>query len=175
MLKFLHKRILQVGLALYVLAVVSPNFARAGTASALTLTPNTGAGTGPQIFTGTYTDTSGTWSFGTGYLSFGSASPVPNGCTVGYALSGGGFLLYADNGVGQVPVSGGSSISNSQCRVATGGAPSTSGNNVIVPFTVTFLPSFSGQKTIYAWASDAFSGESARLIPLGPGTRGERT
>jgi len=88
MLKFLHKRILQVGLALCVLAVVSPNFARAGTASALTpLTPITGAGTGPQIFIGTYTDTSGTFSFGTGYLSFGSASPVPNGCTVGYGAS----------------------------------------------------------------------------------------
>ena len=118
---FLRHRILQTAVAVGVFGVITPDFARAGTVTVLSVTPNTGAGTGPQTFTGTYSDSSGTWSFGTAYLSFGSQSPVPNGCTVGYDLNpGGGFLLYADNGTSLVPVSGGGSMSNSQCRVTTG-------------------------------------------------------
>jgi hypothetical protein len=51
------------------------------------------------------------------------------------------LYLYSDSG----SLSG--SPTNSQCSVSNAGSDSLS-----VPFTVTFASSFSGAKTIYAWA-----------------------
>lgn len=148
------------GCMLLSLALINPNSADAATASAVSVSPASGAGVGPQVFLATYADSG---YMGTMYLSFGSSTPVPNGCTMGYVWlpSQTGFFLYDDSGVGMLSLSSAASVSNSQCRLTKGGSVTASGIDLTVPFSVTFLNGFSAQKTIYAWASDAFTGPGA--------------
>ncbi len=80
------------------------------------------------------------------------------GCYVKYAPSTGLFTLTADDGNSvagtAVPGSGGS-ISNSQCTLNAASSSATgSGNNLTIVASLTFQPSFAGQRHIWMQAVD---------------------
>jgi hypothetical protein len=88
------------------------------------VSPNTGSGTGPQVFAATYFDTNGASDLQVVYLYFGSVGDAPHNCKVAYAQAGNALFLFndANNGVvsGSLTLGGGGSLSNSQCTLFGG-------------------------------------------------------
>ena len=55
-------------------------------------------------------------------------------------------------------------MSNSQCTVSSPGPVTASGNNVTVPFGITFAPGFTGQKSLYGYAQSNGGATSGWLL-----------
>jgi hypothetical protein len=131
------------------------------TPSAVSVTPSSGGGLGPQVFNAVFSDTGGVSDLQVVYLSFGSSFLGTNGCNVGYEP---GNATYAGVGEGA-----GGSVSNSQCTLSGGtlGAMS-SGNSLTVPFTITFK-SVTGPQTIFGLAQ-TYDGTVSAVTTLGSWT-----
>jgi galactose oxidase-like protein len=131
------------------------------------VSPNTGSGTGPQVFTANYFDYAGgsAAALQSVYLDFGSTADSPHDCMVAYAPGSNSLYLFNDAGTGVVSGSltlgGGGSLSNSQCTLSGGGTPATLfGINLTVPFTIQFLPGYGGLKNIWGVAQDLYGLQS---------------
>jgi galactose oxidase-like protein len=126
-----------------------------------TVSPNSGSGTGPQLFTAVYFDTKGASDLQVAYLDFGSLGDAPSNCKVAYVQATNTLDLFNDANtgvVGSVLLGGGGSVSNNQCTVFGGSTPATVlGNNLTVPFTIQFLAGYGGLKTIWGVAQ-SYSG-----------------
>ena len=130
---------------------------RASTPGVVSVTPNAGSGTGPQVFTAVYSDTGGANDLQAVYLDFGSVGLAASNCIAVYVPGPNTLYLFTDDNSGAVgPIAegaGGGSISNSQCTLSSGNTPATlSGNNLTVPFNITFKNGYGGKKTIFALA-----------------------
>ncbi len=92
------------------------------------------------------------------------------GCYIKYAPGSGLFTLIADDGnsiAGSAAPGSATSLSNSQCTLNTGSSSvSGNGNNLTVIASLTFKPTFTGQKHIWVQAGD-YSNYSTNWLVYG--------
>jgi galactose oxidase-like protein len=125
------------------------------TPGVVSVTPNSGGGLGPQVFSAKFSDSGGANDLQAVYLDFGSVGGfAPQNCIVVYTPGLNLLYLFNDNNTGAVgPISlgaGGGSISNSQCTLSSGTAAATlSGTILTVPFDITFKSGYGGKKFIF--------------------------
>ena len=142
------------------------------TPSVVSVTPNSGTGSGPQVFTADYSDSGGANDLQAVYLSFGASFNALNSCNVGYEPGNNTLFLLSDNNsmIGTVGEGGGGSVSNSQCILSGGSSAATeSGTGLTVPFTITFKSGFTGSKTIFGLAQ-TYDGTQSGVKTLGTWT-----
>src|SRR5262249_31364142 len=123
----------------------------------VSLSPNSGSGLS-KTFSVVVADPSGLSDLKTMHLLF-SSSPANQAsvCHVYYATAVNRLYLYNDAGTtlsaGVAPGSP-ASASNSQCTLAgTGSSVGSSGNNLTVSVALTFISTFSGQKSVFVYSS----------------------
>jgi hypothetical protein len=139
------------------------------------VSPNSGSGTGPQVFTAVYFDTKGASDLQAVYLDFGSVGFAAHNCIAVYAPGTNSLYLFNDDNSGAFgPITegaGGGSVSNSQCKLSSGTTAATmSGNNLIVPFTIQFLAGYGGLKQIFGLAQSYDGTQSNGGVPQDLGT-----
>ncbi len=134
------------------------------TLGAASVAPNNGSGLA-QVFNALYTDPAGSTDLQAVYLDFGATAGAAHGCIAAYVQSNNSLYLFDDNNssaLGPIAVGGSSTITNSQCKLsANGGAVTGSGTNLTAPFSLTFLPGFTGSKNIYGLAQKYNGTQSA--------------
>jgi trimeric autotransporter adhesin len=130
------------------------------TTGVTSVTPNGGTGTGPATFTVVAADPYGAADLTVVFLEFASSAGAAQSCFAVYMPAGNKLYLYSDDNTSLLPVSATGAASNHQCTLSAGGTSTSSGNNLTVPFTVKFLPGFTGSKNMYAYAQSAI-GNSA--------------
>jgi hypothetical protein len=97
-----------------------------------------------------------------------------NNCIVLYTPGSNNLYLFTDNNsaaVGPITLgSGGGTLSNSQCTVSSGSTAATlSGDNLTVPFNITFKSGYGGKKTVFGLAIN-YGGTASNgglWLPLG--------
>jgi hypothetical protein len=129
----------------------------ASTPGVVSVNPNSGSGMGLQTFTAVYSDTGGANDLQAVYLDFGSVGFAAHNCIVVYVPGANQLYLFTDDNTSAFgPIAegaGGGSIGNSQCTLLSGSTPaSLSGNNLTVPFNITFKSGYGGKKTIFGLA-----------------------
>jgi hypothetical protein len=125
-----------------------------------------------QVFTAIYSDTGGANDLQVVYLTFGSSLNAAHSCAVGYQPGNNSLELFNDAGTAAATVGEGlgGSVSNSQCTLSGGSTAATlSGNNLTVPFTITFKSGFTGAQTIWGLAQ-TYDGTLSALKNLGSWT-----
>ena len=147
---------------------VTGSFNVAAVVSAVSVTPNSGSGAGPQVFKAVYSDTSGAADLQVMYLDFGSVGDAPHDCKVAFAQGANALYLFNDANtaaLGPITLGGGGSLSNSQCTLFGGATAATpSGNNLTVPFTIQFLAGYGGPKNIFGEAQSYNGAKSANGV-----------
>jgi hypothetical protein len=141
------------------------------TPTAVSVSPNSGSGLS-QVFNAAYSDTGGANDLQVVYLTFGSALNAANSCAVGYSPGNNQLFLFNDaaTATATLGLGGGGSVSNSQCTLSGGNTAATqSGNNLTVPFTITFKSGFTGAKTIFGLAQ-TYGGTQSAVTTLGSWT-----
>ncbi len=138
----------------------------------VSVTPGSGSGL-TQTFSAVYRDTNGATDLQVVYLDFGTAIFAANSCIAFYVQAGNTLSLYNDAGTapvaGSLTAGGSGSLSNSQCTLSSGGAATTSGNNLTVPFAITFAAGFQGAQRTYALAQN-YNGITSGWQTLGSWT-----
>jgi hypothetical protein len=124
------------------------------TPGVVSVSPSSGSGTGPTVFTATFSDNGGANDLQAVYVQFASVGEAPHNCKVAYVPGPNRLYLFTDDGASALgPIAegaGGGSLSNSQCKLTSGNTPATpSGNNLTVPLTIQFLSGYGGKKTIF--------------------------
>jgi hypothetical protein len=141
---------------------------------AVSVTPNSGSGTGPDTFNAMYTDGAGASDLQAVYLDFGAVGFATHDCIAVYVQGANQLYLFQDNNsgtVGPVTLGGGGSVSNSQCTLFGGSTTATaSGNNLTVPFTVQFLAGYGGLKQMFILAQNYNGASSGGGVPNDAGT-----
>jgi hypothetical protein len=137
--------------------------AGSGTPGLVSLSPTSGSGL-TQIFTAVYSDTAGAGTLNRRALVISSPLNSVGSCLITYQAAG--FLLVNDAGNNQIgPLAPGGSISNSQCTLnSTGTAVTNSGNNSTVTFSVTFNSAYSGAKSLFLYADDAYGNNTGYIM-----------
>jgi hypothetical protein len=139
----------------------------------VSVSPNSGGGTGPLTFTAQYSDSGGAYDLQVVYLFFGSVGDSAHNCKVAYVQGSNQLYLFDDNNVGVLgPLTegGGGSVSNTQCTLSGGVSTAiTSGIYLTVPYTVTFLAGYGGKKTIFELAQ-SYSGVQSAFTSVGTWT-----
>jgi hypothetical protein len=125
--------------------------------SVVSVTPSSGSGNAP-VFTAVYADNGGAAALTTVSLLVGTSTSTTFACYVSYNPAANTYTLANDDPVtgSQSVVPGGSTVQNSQCTLTgAGSSASISGNNLTLTAALTFLPAFTGVKTVYQYAADA--------------------
>jgi hypothetical protein len=137
-------------------AYASGGYTRQGTITAkpgivpVSLSPSSGSGA-QQAFTLTMGSPLGASEIQDVMLWIGSLGNEPNSCRIKRNRVNNSWILFDNNGYGEMSLTG-ASISNSQCTLyASGTSESVSGNNVTFTANVAFT-NYGGQKTVYAYA-----------------------
>lgn len=131
----------------------------AGTASTVSVTPNSGSGTS-QTFAFQYSDTAGAANLKQVWAYFNAtlANPAATSCLLYYNVSINEINLLSDNGAVWQPATLGSAttLQNSQCSLSAATATvALSGDTLTLNVTVTFQAAFAGAKNVYLHAVDA--------------------
>ena len=138
--------------------------------SAVSVSPMNGGGFGPQTFSALYTDPNGSSDLQVVYLTIGnSGGAAQHSCFVAYVQASGTLYLFSDSNGVLGPISAGSNniLSNSQCTLSgAGGTGTGAGNNLTVPFSITFANGFAGSKNVYGLAQ-SYSGTQSAWLNLG--------
>jgi uncharacterized repeat protein (TIGR03803 family) len=128
----------------------------------MSVTPNSGSGTGPTTFSAQYTDSDGVSDLQVVYLDFGSTGFDKNDCIAAYVPGTNQLYLYQNNNsgtVGPITLGSGGSIGNSQCTLFGGSTPATtSGDTLTVPFQIQFLAGYDGLKQMWMLAQSFYHG-----------------
>ncbi|MGA8029357.1 MAG: choice-of-anchor D domain-containing protein, partial [Bryobacteraceae bacterium] len=130
--------------------------------TAVSVSPSSGTGAGPQPFVFTYSDTNPGGYQDLGVMQFVfypvGGSSYANGCYVQYNPATNKIVLFnnaATGTVGSVLPGGSGTISNSQCSITGNGASAVgSGNNFTLTVPVTFSTTFPGNMTIHGIVYD---------------------
>jgi hypothetical protein len=121
----------------------------------------------------TASDSAGYASLSNLYLLVGSTASLTNSCQAVLFRSANTLYLVNDNisgYTGPVTVGGSGSISNSQCSIgASSAAVAASGQSLTLTVTLTFLPGYTGAKTVYLFAVDN-GGQITGWVQLGTWT-----
>jgi hypothetical protein len=131
--------------------------AGAATATVVSVSPINGSGS-PQTFNATYASSQGATDLTTVYLLINTSISAVGSCAAVYQRSTNALNLFNDAGNGYVagtinPGTAGT-LSNSQCTMGNVGAVTLSGNNLILPISITFAGGFTGSKNVYAYAAN---------------------
>jgi uncharacterized repeat protein (TIGR03803 family) len=142
----------------------------------MSVTPNSGSGTGPTTFSAQYTDSDGVSDLQVVYLDFGSTAFDKNDCIAAYVPGTNQLYLYTNNNsgtLGPITLGSGGSISNSQCTLFGGSTKATtSGDTLTVPFQIQFLAGYDGLKQMWMLAQSFYHGgtQSNGGVPNDEGT-----
>jgi hypothetical protein len=142
------------------------------TPGTVSVSPSSGSGLGPTMFTAAYSDTGGANDLQVVYLSFGGSFLATHSCNVGYQPGNNQLLLFSDDNstAATVGENGPGSVSNSQCTLSGGNtAAILSGTGAAVPFTITFKSGFTGTKNVFGLAQ-TYDGTQSAITPLGSWT-----
>jgi hypothetical protein len=142
------------------------------TPGTVSVSPSSGSGLGPTMFTAAYSDTGGANDLQVVYLSFGGSFLATHSCNVGYQPGNNQLLLFSDDNstAATVGENGPGSVSNSQCTLSGGNtAAILSGTGAAVPFTITFKAGFTGTKNVFGLAQ-TYDGTQSAITPLGSWT-----
>jgi hypothetical protein len=121
--------------------------------AAASVTPSSGSGTA-QTFTAVFTDLAGASYLNYGMLLINGGLSATGGCWVW--VNPNGIYLENDNASALLgPLTGSSSLSNSQCTLNSGSVV-TSATTWTMTVSLTFVSGFAGSKTIYGAAADVF-------------------
>ncbi|MDQ6699741.1 MAG: hypothetical protein M3Z36_06120 [Acidobacteriota bacterium] len=124
----------------------------------VSMAPINGGGS-PVTFTATFADSSGVGELNTLYWIFNSQISVTASCSIVYFPGSNTLYLYDNSGAPGTygGMAGGSinpgtpgTLSNPQCTVSDAGPAIVSATTLQLPLTVTFAPSFTGSKNVYA-------------------------
>jgi hypothetical protein len=128
------------------------------------VTPNTGSGTS-QSFTFKYSSVNGYNYLNTVNALINGSLNVSGGCFAYYVAAGNALYLLNDAGsaaTGPLTPGAAVSLSNSQCTLnGVGSSAVGTGNTLALTLAVVFSASFKGPQTLYGWASDNGSLNSA--------------
>ena len=139
--------------------------------NAVSVTPSSGAGL-THTFSALYTDLNGASDLQVVYLDFGTAPFAAHSCIVAYIQTSNTLNLFNDAITALVsgtPITPGGTgtLSNSQCTLSgNGGAVTSAGNNLTVPFAITFAAGFTGVQNISGLAQ-SYNGASTGWETLG--------
>jgi uncharacterized membrane protein len=131
--------------------------------SAISVSPSSGSGFGPQNYSMNFTDTAGASNIQQAYImfnDFSASGPTwTNSCTVYYSVINNMLQLINDAGNGWINIGApgsASTQSNTFCKVtAAGSSVSASGTSYSLSnLSITFQPTWSGTKNIYLWADN---------------------
>ncbi len=129
------------------------------TPTADSVTPSSASGSA-QVFNAVFSDASGAALLNRRLIVINSSLNGAGACFIQADPSG----IYLVNDAGNAlsaSVSGGSSVSNSQCTLnGNGTSVSTSGSSSSVTASVTFKPAFAGAKNIYLYDEDTSGNNS---------------
>jgi hypothetical protein len=127
---------------------------------AVSVTPSSGSGLGPQSFQFLYSDGNGYADLASLYGRFNASASDVGACSFRYDRASNYIYLYNDAGTAWLgPVVLGSQLANSQCTLGAGGT-TPNGNNLTLNLTITFKTAFAGAKNVYMQAVDAASASS---------------
>ena len=136
---------------------------------AVSVNPASGGGSGPQTFNALFTDPNGASDLQVVYLDFGTSLFVAHSCIAAYVQASNALYLFSDANTtvsGPITEGGSGTLSNSQCTLAGGGTITSSGNNLTVPFTITFLAGAAASQNVYGLAQ-SYSGANGGWPLLG--------
>lgn len=140
------------------------------------ITPSSGSAAS-QLFSLTLQDQFAASNLQTAWMLINTAIDGRAACYVAYYRPGNQIYLYPDNGDGAQATSmiltGTNSLNNSQCTIsAQGSSVVLNGSQLVVTFTVTFKPAFTGNKgvwmavqTIGGAQTSPWQAVGARLVP----------
>ena len=127
---------------------------------AVSVTPSSGSGLGPQQFQFLYSDPNGYADLASLYGRFNASASDVSACSFRYDRASNYIYLYNDAGTAWLgPVILGNQLTNSQCTLGAG-STTPSGNNLTLNLTITFTTAFAGAKNVYMQAVDAASASS---------------
>jgi hypothetical protein len=139
--------------------------------TAISVTPSAGSGAS-AIFSSVYSDTGGGNTLTDAYLLVNDVLIWT--CGARYHPATHQLFLINEAGTGwQAPVTIGTAatLQNSKCTLdASTSSASVSGNNLIVNFSITFSPTYIGNKNIYLRAVDTIDGVQSPWTQLGTWT-----
>jgi hypothetical protein len=130
---------------------------RFGTVSPVSVSPSSGSGSS-QSFAIQVSDTGGAADLSNVWVLVNSGLSASAGCMVGYSRTQNTLTLLADGGwsTGNTITPGSGLQQNSQCiLVGAGSSATASGNVLILTLSITFLPAFTGAKTVYVQGSNS--------------------
>jgi len=132
--------------------------ASTGTASAISVTPNSGSGAS-QTFALQYSDTAGAASLEQVWVYFNAtlANPASNACMLYYNVATNQINLLTDSASSWTPATLGAAttLQNSQCSLNVATATVVpSGNTLTLNLPMTFKPPYAGVKNVYLHAVD---------------------
>ena len=137
------------------------------------VTPARGSGTS-QVFTFTFSDTKGYQDLGVQNVLINNFLDGRGACYLAYVRSSNVLYLVADDGgtlLPGLPLTGGGTVSNSQCTVTGAGSSAAgSGNTLTLVVSLTFSAAFDGNRVIYMAARDATDANNSGWQSLGSWT-----
>jgi hypothetical protein len=142
---------------------------------AVSVSPSSGTGLGPQTFQFVYSDPNGYADLASFYGRFNATASDAGACSFRYDRASNNLYLWNDAGTAWLgPYALGSQVANSQCTLGAG-STTPSGNNLTLNLTIAFRGSFAGGKYTYLQAVDASAASSGWqtkgtwTVPAAPG------
>ena len=126
--------------------------------SAVSVTPSSGSGSGPQTFSYLYSDPSGYQNIYLVQTILNTTPNWPSACGTMYIAASSSLYLMSDNGsswLGPLTIGQAGTLQNSQCTLNAGASSASgSGTNLTVNLALTFQPGFIGLKNNFMLADD---------------------
>ena len=126
--------------------------------SAVSVTPNSGSGSGPQTFSYLYSDSSGYQNIYLVQTILNTTLSWPGSCGTMYIAASSSLYLMNDAGnswLGPLTIGQPGTLQNSQCTLDAGASSANgSGTNLTVNVTLTFKPGFTGSQNNFMIAND---------------------
>lgn len=128
--------------------------------SAVSVSPSSGSGMGPQSFSQLYTDSAGAGDIVQVWTFLRSSFPpgnFDNACATVYDKGSNSFLLFSDSGTAfsSAVVGSAATLQNGQCSLDVGASSvSPSNNNLVLNLKLTFKSTFAGAKEHWMYATN---------------------
>jgi len=135
------------------------------------MSPDSGAGLGPNQFTFNWSDTKGFADLGVENILVNDFLDGRHACYLAFARPGNVMYLVNDNGDGLLPgqsLGASGSLSNSQCTVSWGSAPvNAAGNTLALTLNMAFTAAFGGHRVMYLAARDVNEADNTDWHAMG--------
>ena len=135
--------------------------------SAVSVTPNSGSGLGPQTFSYLYSDSSGYQNIYLVQTILNTTPTWPNSCGTMYIAASSSLYLMSDDGtswMGPLTIGQAGTLQNSQCTLNAGASSASgSGTNLTVNLSLTFQSGFTGLQNNFMLANDVVNNLTSGL------------